>query len=96
MGNQTSKAEQEALQKQITKLQERLHNMENNMKQLVTIVNNIPGKSLNVENLHVENSILLRNKDSSDYLYIAFDQDTNHLRIDKSFPLKEHPNCLIM
>lgn len=97
MGSQTSKVEQEALQKQITKLQERLYNMENNMKRLVTIVNNTPSKSLNVENLQVQNSILLRNKGSADYLYVAFDEETNELRIDKSISVKDNPNhCLIM
>jgi hypothetical protein len=95
MGSQVSK-DYHSLDKHVAKLQERIINMETNMKRLVTIVNNLPGPSLDVEHLHVKKSIILQNNDSEEYLYLSFDDTTNQLKMDKNISCTDTSKCMIM
>lgn len=94
MGCQQSKTD-ELTEKRILKLHQKMQDMEKNIKDLVEIINNTPGKTIQVDHIKINKSILLQNDNSEDFIYLSFDKDTNKLKVEKNNALKQ-PQCTIM
>ncbi len=96
MGCELSKINEfKNMEKKLQKLHKKVEDLEENIRRLVDIINKIPGSSLQVDHLRVNQSLLLKNNASDDYLSFSFDEKTKKLKVSESGTLK-HNQCSIM
>ena len=96
MGCELSKINEfKNMEKKLQKLHKKVEDLEENIRRLVDIINKIPGPSLQVDHLRVNQSLLLKNNASDDYLSFSFDEKTKKLKVSESGTLKQN-QCSIM